>query len=88
MKKKSPKNNKSIENACQPIRNTLSFKPLIDFMKYLFRRDNMVKCMKKGGGVKKGAVELKDKGAKGYAAGGAAKSRKAFPMAKPVPKKK
>lgn len=48
----------------------------------------MAKCMSKGGSAKKGAVELKDKGAKDYAAGGAAKSRKGFPMAKPVPKKK
>ncbi len=48
----------------------------------------MAKCMKKGGSVKKGAVELPDKGAKGYAAGGSAKSRKGFPMTKPVPKKK
>ncbi len=46
--------------------------------------------------VKKGAVILPDKGSKGYkcggkvkmAAGGAAKSRKEFPMTKPVPKKK
>lgn len=48
----------------------------------------MAKCMNKGGMVKKGAIELKDKGAKGYAAGGAAKSRKGFPMTKPVPAKK
>ncbi len=47
----------------------------------------MVKCMSKGGKAGKGAVELKDKGAKGYAAGGAAKQRKGFPMTK-APKKK
>ncbi len=48
---------------------------------------------KKGG---KGAVELPDKGSKGYAcggkvkmaAGGAAKSRKGFSMTKAAPKKK
>ncbi len=46
----------------------------------------MVKCMKKGGSVKKGAVELKDKGAKGYAAGGTAKARKGgFPGIKKAP---
>lgn len=48
----------------------------------------MVKCMSKGGKVGKGAIQLKDKGPKGYAAGGAAKSRKNFPMTKAVPKKK
>lgn len=42
----------------------------------------MVKCMKKGAGVKKGAVELPDKGVKGYKAGGAAKQRAGFPMTK------
>lgn len=52
--------------------------------------------MAKDSGSKKGAIVLPDKGSKGYAcggkakmaAGGAAKSRKNFPMTKPVPTKK
>ncbi len=45
----------------------------------------MAKDMGKGG-KSKGAVCLPDKGAKGYAQGGAAKVRKGFPMTKPVEK--
>lgn len=53
----------------------------------------MAKCMSNGGSAKKGAVELKDKGSKGYAAGGAAKARRGgFPGIKkaalPAAKKK